>query len=146
MEELAPLRPKLATLEVSSRPGGAQIYLDDESKGTASAGAGLVLKGLPPRSYRLRLSLPGHQDWMQTLTLAAGETRNVAAELVPAGPPPFTVQDVVDMLRGDVAPPRVAKLVEQRGVDFAVNDAVEKQIRDAGGDAELLFAIAKARK
>ena len=63
-----------------------------------------------------------------------------------AGPGAFTVQDVVDMLRGEISPKRVATLVQQRGVDFALTDAIEKQIRDAGGDSDLLVAIAKARK
>jgi hypothetical protein len=40
----------------------------------------------------------------------------------------------------------VATLGRQRGVDFALNDEIEGRVRAAGGDAELLVAIAKAKK
>jgi hypothetical protein len=49
-------------------------------------------------------------------------------------------------LGGEIRPKRVATLVQQRGVDFALTDAIEQQIRAAGGDSDLLVAIAKARK
>jgi len=41
---------------------------------------------------------------------------------------------------------RVATPVQQRGVSFVLDDESERKIRDAGGDAELLLAIAKAKK
>ncbi len=141
-----PAVPKPAALTISSRPGSAQVYLDDEPKGTTSAEGRLVLKDLAAGSRRLRLSLAGYDEWSQVIELAAGVTRTVEATLAPAGPPPFTLQDVVKMLEGDIHPKRVATLVQETGVDFALTDAAEKQLRAAGADSDLLLAVAKARK
>jgi len=58
----------------------------------------------------------------------------------------LALKDVVAMLQGGVAPKRVAALVTARGVDFALDDAAEKQVRSAGGDAELLVVIAKSKR
>ncbi|HEV2021051.1 MAG TPA: hypothetical protein VGQ94_00830 [Terriglobales bacterium] len=66
--------------------------------------------------------------------------------MAPRGPRPFTVQDVVDMLLGGISPKRAATLIQERGVDFALNDKTEQQIRAGGGDSDLLLAIAKAKK
>ena len=142
-----PETPQSASLSIASKPGSVEVYLDDKRRGTTSAEEGkLVLDNLPPGPYKLRLSLAGYKDWTQSGSLSAGQTLEVQAELKVAGPGPFTVQDVVDMLRGEISPKRVATLVQQRGVDFTLTDAIEKQIRDAGGDSDLLLAIAKARK
>jgi hypothetical protein len=64
----------------------------------------------------------------------------------PPGPPLFTLQDVIDMLQGEIAPARIAGLVTERGVDFVLTEEAEKQLRAAGADSELLLAIAKAKK
>lgn len=142
-----PEAPKNASLNLVSRPGGVEVYLDDKRRGTTSAEEGkLVLDDLAPGSYKLRLSLAGYKDWAQSVTLTAGQSAEVQAEMKVAGPGAFTLQDVVDMLRGEIPPKRVATLVQQRGVDFALSDEIEKRIRDAGGDSDLLVAIAKAKK
>lgn len=99
----------------------------------------------PPVDMRLFQSPPGVT--LASIPILPAVTRDLAPlPVVPSGPPPFTLQDVVDMLRGEMAPARIAILVQERGVSFALADAIEKQIRDAGGDTELLFAIAKAKK
>jgi hypothetical protein len=41
---------------------------------------------------------------------------------------------------------RVAEMVGQYGVDFALNDETEKRLRDAGADANLLLELVKAYK
>ncbi|MGH9602768.1 MAG: M48 family metalloprotease, partial [Terriglobales bacterium] len=141
----APVVPTTALI-ISSRPGGAQVYLDDEPKGTTSDEGKLVLKDIGVGSRRLRLSLSGYGEWTQALELTAGEARKIEATLVPAGPPPFSLRDILDMLRGEIAPPRVSVLVYERGVNFALTDAVEQQLRAAGADDALLLAITKAKK
>lgn len=141
-----PAPPQTATLEISSRPGNAQVYLNDEPKGTTSAEGKLVLGNLTEGSYRLRLSLEGYKDWIQQVALSPGKTRPIEAILAPAGPPPFAAPEILFMLRGDIHPRRVASLVSERGVDFTLTDALEKQILEAGGDEALLLAIAKAKK
>jgi hypothetical protein len=143
----APAPVPNGVLRITSQPTAVEVYLDDKRRGITGAEEGrLVLDDLAPGSYRLRLSLAGYEDWAQTVTLAAGQTTEIQAVMKVAGPGAFTVQDVVDMLRGEISPKRVATLVQQRGVDFALTDAVDKQIREAGGDSDLLVAIAKARK
>lgn len=139
--------PAPATLRIASQPGSVQVYLDNEPKGMTSAQEGeLVLRNLPAGEYRIRLSLPDYEDWTNQVKLAAGQDLKLAATLTPRGPRPFTVQDVVDMLLGGISPKRAATLIQERGVDFALNDKVEAQIRAAGGDSDLLLAIAKAKK
>lgn len=140
-------QPGPATLRVSSQPGGVQVYLDNEPKGMTSAQEGeLVLKNLPAGEYRVRLSLADYEDWTNKVKLAAGQDLKLEVKLAPRGPRPFTVQDVVDMLLGGISPKRAATLIQERGVDFALNDKTEQQIRAAGGDSDLLLAIAKAKK
>ncbi|HEV2021215.1 MAG TPA: PEGA domain-containing protein [Terriglobales bacterium] len=140
-------QPAPATLRVSSQPGGVQVYLDNEPKGMTSAQEGeLVLKNLPAGEYRVRLSLADYEDWTNKVKLAAGQDLKLEAKLAPRGPRPFTVQDVVDMLLGGISPKRAATLIQERGVDFVLNDKTEQQIRAAGGDSDLLLAIAKAKK
>ena len=143
----APPPPKKAALRVSAQPGGAQVYLDDEPKGATSSAEGrLVLKELAPGSYRVRLSLAGYKDWSQTIVLNPGDELTLEARLAPQGPAPFTADDIVEMLEGGVSPKRAATLVQQQGVDFTLTQAMENRIRAAGGDSDLLLAIAKAKK
>jgi len=54
---------------------------------------------------------------------------------------PLTKQDVLDLLAGDVPPERVAAIVRERGVSFELTRAVEEQIRQAGGNDELLKVV-----
>jgi hypothetical protein len=143
-----PAAAKPATLVVTTHPPGAQVWVDDNARGPSDAQSGQMTVTRVPagRSYRIRVSAPGFQDWTQAVTAAAGQTHAIEARLTPAGPPPFSVSDIVALLQGEVAPARVAALVTERGVDFTLTDQAEKQIRAAGGDAELLVAIVKARK
>ncbi len=142
-----PAAPSNGALKITSQPGSVEVYLDDKRRGSTSAEEGrLVLDDLAPGSYKLRLSLAGYKDWAQSVTLTAGQSAEIQAEMKVAGPGAFTLQDVVDMLRGEISPKRVAMLVQQRGVDFTLSDEIEKQVREAGGDSDLLVAIAKAKK
>lgn len=53
----------------------------------------------------------------------------------------LTKEDVLGLLTGDVPPERVVAIVRERGVSFKLTRAVEEQIRQAGGNDELLKAI-----
>lgn len=143
-----PPAAKSATLVITSHPPGAQVWVDDNSRGATDAQSGqMTITRVPGgRGYRIRVAAEGFHEWTQTVTPAAGQQLSVEARLTSAGPPPLGVLDIVALLQGEVAPARVAAIVAERGVDFALTDPVERQIRAAGGDAELLVAIAKARK
>lgn len=144
----APLLPYAAqnTLRITSQPGGAQVYLDDAPRGTTSPDEGkLVLENLPVGNHKLRVGLSGYTDWIQSVTLTEGSTLYIDAKLTVAGPLPFTSQDVVDLLKGSVSARRAADLVKERGVDFALTESLEQEIRAAGGDSDLLLALTKAK-
>lgn len=139
-------RAQQNALKITSQPGSAQVYLDDAPKGTTSPDEGkLVLENLPAGSHKLRIGLSGYTDWIQSVTLTESSTLYVDAKLTVAGPPPLTSQDVVDLLKGGVSAKRAADLVRERGVDFALTEAIERDIRAAGGDADLLLALTKAK-
>lgn len=134
------------TLKITSQPGSAQVYLDDAPKGTTSPDEGkLILENLPIGSHKLRIGLSGYTDWIQGVTLTDGSSIYIDAKLTVAGPLPFTSQDVVDLLKGGVSPRRAADLVKERGVDFALTESIERDIRAAGGDADLLLAVTRAK-
>jgi hypothetical protein len=63
----------------------------------------------------------------------------------PPGPPALTLAEVENAL-ANLPKKRVAEMVEQYGVDFALDDEAEKRLRDAGADTNLLLAIARAKK
>ncbi|MCI0353967.1 MAG: carboxypeptidase-like regulatory domain-containing protein [Acidobacteria bacterium] len=143
-----PAAPQPATLMITSYPPGAQVWVDDHARGPTDAHSGEMRVTRVPagRSYRLRVSAQGYQEWTQTVAAVAGQTLAVEARLTPSGPPPFSVRDIVELLQGEVAPARVAALVAERGVDFVLSNEAEQQIRAAGGDAELLVAIVRGKK
>ena len=136
-----------ATLRVVTQPAGAQLYLDDVPKGVTSQSEGrLVLEDVAAGSHRVRLTAAGFKEWSKTVSVDSGADITLDAALERAGPPPFTENDVEQMLQGGVASKRVAVLVKERGVDFAMDDAAERRLRDAGADSDLLLAIAKAKR
>jgi hypothetical protein len=61
-------------------------------------------------------------------------------------PSPLTFEDVTVLLKGEVSPRRVATLVRQRGVVFALSDDIQVKLRAAGADDDLILAIAAAQK
>jgi hypothetical protein len=136
-----------ATLQINTVPHGAQIFMNDEMRGSSSLSDGISdLINLKPGTYSLRVSAPGFKTWVKTVDINAGEDVRLQASLEPAGPPPFAVGDITELLKGGVSPKRVATLVQQRGVSFVLDDDSERRIRDAGGDTDLLWVIAKAKK
>ena len=141
---VVPPPPLPATLEISSS-ASVQVYVDDEFKGTTSVEGHLVVT-LPPGPHRLRLSEPGKKEWAEPVMLLAGQKLPVSAQLENAGPKPLSEQEVEDALTNGVPKVRVKTLVSEYGVAFALSDEVEKRLRAAGADDELLLAIVKNRK
>jgi hypothetical protein len=62
---------------------------------------------------------------------------NILAQ-VRTSPKPFSKDDVIRMLKGDVFPKRVEELVQERGTSFAMTEEIEKELRAAGATNELL--------
>lgn len=71
----APTGP--ASIEIVSRPSGAQVFIDDRIVGRTP----LVLAEVDPGDYTVRIALPGHQRWATTVNVAAGSRARVAASL-----------------------------------------------------------------
>lgn len=59
---------------------------------------------------------------------------------------PLSVADVEHGLKAGVSNARMSVLVKQYGVDFELTDAIEKQLRAAGANNELLLRIARLDK
>jgi formylglycine-generating enzyme required for sulfatase activity len=64
----------------------------------------------------------------------------------PAAKKPLALTEIQDLLKGGVTTKRVATLVEQYGVSFALTDDIEKDLRKLGADGDLLLVIAKRRQ
>ena len=75
-EETPPPPPAPATgmLKVQSQPGNAQVYINNEPKGTTSSGGELRLSEMAPGIYSLRVALAGYQTWENSITVTGGET------------------------------------------------------------------------
>ena len=83
----AKLRLDLLLLPTTGRlvvdaPPGAEITVGD-----LPASPGVVLD-LSPGDYVVRVELTGHQPFVESVTLAAGDDRNLTARPVPLPPPP----------------------------------------------------------
>jgi len=75
-----PPEPEPAQIIVETSPN-AEVYLDDEFKGRASPEGRLVGSGLKARSYKLRISLAGKQDYVQQVEAVAGGVVEIKAVL-----------------------------------------------------------------
>ena len=80
-----PATPPELLVEVT--PGGAQVYVDDEPKGTTSQAGRLKLTQLQPGQHTVRVSLEGYRDLEESVELTPGQTAQVAATLEQAPPP-----------------------------------------------------------
>ncbi len=54
---------------------------------------------------------------------------------------PYTKDAILGLLKGEVAPQRVAVLARQRGIDFQITSQVESELRRAGATPELLATL-----
>ncbi len=142
--------PSDTTLHVQTTPGGAQVYVDDESAGKTSPEGRLKISTLAPGEHRLRVSHDGYKDNQQTFDLAPGEIKQVAAILEALKPPPPPAQAsrkpmskdaVIMLLKGEVSPNHVADMARERGIDFELTPAVERELQKAGATHSLLATL-----
>ena len=68
------------TLNFSSSPSGAQIYLDSQYQGTTPS----TLPGISPGDHTLEYRYPGYQSWSTNITVSSGSS-TIYAALIPAG-------------------------------------------------------------
>lgn len=74
----------VGTMEITSEPSGAEVYLNNAYKGVSP----VTLSDLATGSYTVSLKLNGYVDWTTTATVNAGATTPVSAQL--AAVPPTT--------------------------------------------------------
>jgi hypothetical protein len=79
---VAEVAPRVGTLNVETKPGEAEVYLNDEPKGITSREGKLRLSSLPTGAYRLRVSSMAYQSWENEIRVNAGETQTVFVTLV----------------------------------------------------------------
>jgi len=65
------------SLQVVSRPDGAQVVLD----GRAAGKTPLTILDVAPGAHSIRLELPGFKRWATTVDVNAGDAKRVAASL-----------------------------------------------------------------
>ncbi|WP_052291833.1 PEGA domain-containing protein [Thermococcus gammatolerans] len=70
------LEPMIAHIEVSSDPAGAKVYVNGTYKGTTP----LTLE-LGSGSYKVRATKEGYEDYVITVELKAGESKEITAQL-----------------------------------------------------------------
>jgi hypothetical protein len=64
------------TLEIASRPPGAQVFVDGRLVGTTP-----LRQEVAPGSHAVRLALPAHRPWVTRVDVARGEQARVAGSL-----------------------------------------------------------------
>jgi hypothetical protein len=67
------------SLDISSIPSDADVYLDDIFKGPTH----LVIEDLEPGAYMLSIDKEGYDTWYQAITIVAGDTIFISAPLTP---------------------------------------------------------------
>jgi len=84
-----PVAPVFGTLELSSRPPGARIFINSAEQNSKTPAR---LDSLPPAQYAVRLILSGYESWHDSVNVAPGEVTRMAPVLTPVRPPvPATV-------------------------------------------------------
>jgi formylglycine-generating enzyme required for sulfatase activity len=72
---------------------GAEVFLDNSSRGAADAAGQLVLQEVAAGSHELRLSARGKKEFRQSVTVLAGQEAAIEARLEDIGPPAGTVRE-----------------------------------------------------
>ncbi len=141
-----PIQPTAGDINAMVTPGSAQLYVDDEFRGTTSPEGHLVVRGLAAGAHTVRVNLPGYKVFEQKLDITGGQTAELHTILQRNGPDPFKEEEIEDGLQKGVTPARMKELVEQIGVGFTMNDDIEKRLRALGADDALLYAIVKNKR
>ena len=74
-----PTEPRFGTLSIDSYPSGANVYLDEQYKGTTP----LTISGLSPHSYHIALTMEGYRTYVARVSISNGKTSTVSATLTP---------------------------------------------------------------
>jgi formylglycine-generating enzyme required for sulfatase activity len=84
--------PEPAQIVIETSPS-AEVYLDDQFAGRASAEGRLVIGNAKAGEHALRVSLAGKKDFERKVAVLAGQVTRIAAALADLGPAPGTVRE-----------------------------------------------------
>ena len=70
--------PEKATLQFTSSPSGAQVYLDNQFRGSTPS----TITGIDPGNHTLEFRYPGYESWSTVMAVSPG-SNNVFAALLP---------------------------------------------------------------
>jgi len=69
---------------IQSNPTEATVFLNNQGQGGSVTPA--TLASIPAGSHSMRLTKSGYQDWMQTVTVATGQTSQISASMIATNP------------------------------------------------------------
>ena len=72
---------------------GAQVFLDNASRGAADASGEVIVPDVPGGSYNLRITANGKTDFQESVTVTAGQETRIHAPLVDLPPTPGMVKE-----------------------------------------------------
>ncbi len=70
-----------ATFVITSTPAFARVYVDDQLVGETGVKSPLVINDVEPDEYDIRVSKSGFQDWVTTVEVMPGESREFNVSL-----------------------------------------------------------------
>jgi PEGA domain-containing protein len=142
---IEPPKPVIGRLIITTAPGGAQVYVDDVFKG-ASSEKGLLTVEASPGSHMVRINHADYKEWSQSVYFANESGTPLSVTLVRNGPEPLSEDEIEQGLQAGITPARMTDKVKELGVNFTLNDDIEKKLRAAGADTDLLLEIAKNKR
>jgi hypothetical protein len=75
----APLPEKTGSITITSSPSGAEVYLNNEYRGTTPN----TLNAVPAGNHTVEVRERGYKTWSQAITVASGSTASFSPSLVP---------------------------------------------------------------
>jgi hypothetical protein len=132
--EPTPSSGTTGSLDITSIPSGADVYLDDAFEGSTP----LLIVNLDPGAYMLRIEKQGYNSWYQGITVIGGETIFITAPLTPTptiNPTPTSTPTPSSVATGGlfvVSEPPATVFVDgiERGKSNEVIDKVPTGVRN----------------
>ncbi len=88
IDHVVSLSPVPATLVLATNAPGAEVWIDNSSRGKTDTAGNLVLNDLPPDSRTIKITKDGYQEKLDLLNLRPGETRKMQLSLAPVAAKP----------------------------------------------------------
>jgi len=84
----SPSPPDVGSIEVSSDPAGASLFLDGHYMGLTRSSETSDLTSVRPGLHTVQLTLDDYQTYTQTVQVTAGNVMSISARLTPVSPGP----------------------------------------------------------